>query len=110
MYPQEYVSGILANFVSQNFDRDDAVIRLGISGNGLLPHYCIEQGWVSTPIKVGRLERPIEHYEYREVFHGRSHNPILENMFKGTGWSSVAMTFAQMQTVLGHLQSNKKIQ
>jgi nicotinic acid phosphoribosyltransferase len=40
--PEEFVRGILGSFVG--FSKDEAVMRIGISGSGTAPHYCIEQG------------------------------------------------------------------
>jgi hypothetical protein len=42
--PEDFVRGILGSFINEGFDRDEAVVRIGILGPGAAPHYCIEQG------------------------------------------------------------------
>lgn len=42
--PEEFVRGILGSFVQEGFDRERALVRIGVSGTGLQPHYCIEEG------------------------------------------------------------------
>jgi len=49
--PEEFVRGIVASFIEGRFSRDEAVIRIGVSGAGIAPHYCIEQGWRTTTPK-----------------------------------------------------------
>ncbi len=109
--PEEYVRGIVASFIHGKFSPDEATIRIGVSGDGYAPHYCIEQGSVTVelsgqePLLVGKK---ITGYQRRFVFDGRSHKPILGDQPKGMGWSSEAMTFAEVQAILGNLRSSKK--
>ena len=103
--PEDYVRGIVGSFISEGFNRDEAVIRIGVSGTGVAPHYCIEQGSeTSTILNSVRIEG----YKKRTAFHGRSHKPILEDEFKGISWSSAAMTFAEVQNILGRLRASRK--
>jgi len=110
--PEEYVRGILASFIHGQFSQDEAIIRIGVSGGGIAPHYCIEQG--RETVKLGGQMHPllegkeIEAHLRRAAFDGRTHKPILEDQPKGMGWSSEAMTFAEVQAILGHLRSSKK--
>ncbi|WLA39754.1 hypothetical protein QNJ95_44180 [Bradyrhizobium elkanii] len=41
--PEEYVRGIVGSFVAHEFNRDEAVIRIGVSGSGIIPNYYIEE-------------------------------------------------------------------
>jgi hypothetical protein len=102
--PEEYVRGIVGSFISEGFDQDKAVVRIGISGTGVFPHYCIEQGSATMATDFGNIEG----YERRAVFHGKSHKRILEDDFKGISWSSKATTFAEVQTILGRLRASRK--
>jgi hypothetical protein len=92
--PEDFVRGILGNFINGGFNRDEAVVRIGISGTGTAPHYCIEQG--SETVAVPGLNQEATGYRRRAVFHGRSHNRILDDQFPGISWSSGAMTFAEV--------------
>jgi hypothetical protein len=105
--PEDFVCGILGNFIHEGFNRDEAVVRMGISGTGVAPHYCIEHGSKASALPSLGLE--INGYGHRAVFHGRSHNPILDDQFKGLSWSSAAMTFAEVQAILGSLRAHKKV-
>jgi hypothetical protein len=40
---------------------------------------------------------------------GEANNPILDDQFKGLSWSSAAMTFAEVQAILGSLRAHKKV-
>jgi hypothetical protein len=53
--------------------------------------------------------KEVKGYQRRAVFHGRSHKPILEDSFKGMSWSSTAMTFGEIQALLGRLRSSSKL-
>lgn len=106
--PEDFVRGILGNFLNEKFDRNEGVIRIGVSGTGVAPHYCIEQG--SSTSTVPSLGLEINRYARRAVFHGRSHKPILDDQFKGISWSSSAMTFAEVQAILGSLRAHKMVQ
>lgn len=44
----------------------------------------------------------------REVFSGRNHDPILDDCPEGESWSSVSMTFAEVQAILGRLRTTRK--
>ena len=102
--PVDFVRGIVGSFTGEAFSRSQAITRIGISGKGLAPHYCIEQGRVIH--KVAGSE--IISYERRAIFHGRTHNPILEDQFKGWSWSSAAMTLDEVQALLGKLRMSTK--
>jgi hypothetical protein len=103
--PEDFVRGIVGNFINEGFDRDEAVIRIGISGTGAAPHYCLEQGSKTSAVpNVGTG------HSRRAVFHGRSHKPILDDDPKGIRWSSAAMTFLEVQAILGSLRTRKPVQ
>ena len=103
---EEYVRSVVASFLSHQFAPDEAVVRLGVSGRGTAPHYSIEQGFVTEIVeRIG----PVRAHERRAVFHGKSHKPILEDQWKGISWSSAAMSFAEVRTILGQLRASRKV-
>ena len=63
---------------------------------GLYPNYFIQE-----PSETAPSQR-------RMVFNGRSHREILEDSFWGESWSSAAMSFADVQALLGRLRERKK--
>ncbi|MGB8276535.1 MAG: hypothetical protein WCF20_01155 [Methylovirgula sp.] len=105
--PEEYVRGILAIFLARKFNRDEATIRVGVSGTGVFPNYCIEEGFIA--ITLPSLDRPISCYRRRTVFSGRNHREILEDQFKGESWSLTAMNFIEVQAILGQLRDDRKL-
>jgi hypothetical protein len=40
--PVEYVRKVLENFMASGLDREKAVVRIGVAGHGVAPHYKIE--------------------------------------------------------------------
>jgi len=108
---EDYVRGIMGSFIEHSFDKQQSQIRIGVSGKGVFPNYSIVE-----PCEPE--ERPIESQGVslkitssvgkRMVFHGQSHREILEDSAWGESWSSAAMSFAEVQTLLGDLRQFKK--
>jgi hypothetical protein len=95
---EEYVRGIVHSFIEYSFDKEQSTITIGVSGTGLYPNYFIQEPSEGPP---GRR---------RTVFNGRSHREILEDSFWGEGWSSAAMSFHEVQSLLGQLrQANRSL-
>ncbi len=111
-HPEKFVCGIVASFIHGRFCSDEAIIRIGVSGNGIAPHYCIEQG--RETIKLGGQIDPsltgkeIVAHLRRAIFNGRTHNPILDDAPKGLSWSSETITFTEVQALLGRIRSSRK--
>jgi hypothetical protein len=108
--PVEYVRGVVGSFFSYTFDKGKAIIRIGVSGKGTFPNYCIEQHRdpISTTLEVG--EATVEFtttFEHRHCYRGRNHKEILDDSFIGEKWSSASMSFAEVQTLLGKLRGKK---
>jgi hypothetical protein len=102
--PVEYVRGIVGSFYSFPFDKDVAVVRIGVSGKGRIPNYSIEEygETVSTTLPSGGSIST--NIRLRHCFHGRHHKEILDDSFRGEKWSSASMSFAEVQSLLGHLR------
>src|SRR5208337_362952 len=90
--PVEYVRGIVGSFVEYQFDRDTSVVRIGISGRGIIPNYSIE-----TPCEPDSADRLKITVSKRHVFNGRSHKEILDDSSIGESWSSEGMKFSEVQ-------------
>ena len=100
--PVEYIRGIVGSFVEYRFDKADSVIRIGISGLGIVPNYSIETPCDPDPSRMNsRVSK-------RHVFNGRNHREFLDDCPIGESWSSESMTFTEVQTLLGRLRESKK--
>jgi len=106
--PIEYVRGIVESFITYQFDKKEAVVKIGVSGKGIIPNYCIEEYGDHTSIKAESGPLISTNIKLRNCFHGRNHKEILDDSFIGGDWSSASMKFAEVQTLLGQLRSDKK--
>jgi hypothetical protein len=101
--PVEYVRGIAGSFVEYQFDKTTSIVRIGISGSGIVPNYSIE-----TPCEPDPAALIKTWVSKRHVFNGRSHKEILDDSFIGESWSSDGMTFSEVQSLLGQLRQSRK--
>lgn len=99
--PIEYLRGIVGSFVEHGFDRGKSIVRIGVTGRGIVPNYSIE-----TPCEqqLGPLHSSVSE---RKVFNGSSHNEILDDSPYGDGWSSRSSTFDEVQDLLGKVRGFK---
>ena len=104
---QEFVRGIVGSFIQHSFDKQQSVVRIGISGSGTVPNYSIEEPCERIPL-VYNGEIIGGTSVRRMVFKGQGHREILEDSARGESWSSAAMSFAEVQTLLGDLRQRKK--
>jgi hypothetical protein len=93
---EEYVRGIVGNFIQYSFDKEQSSVTIGVSGSGLYPNYFLLEPSETPP---GRR---------RMAFNGRTHREILEDSFWGESWSTAAMRFAEVHALLGKLRQFKK--
>lgn len=101
--PVEYVRGIAGSFVEYQFDKTTSVVRIGISGRGIVPNYSIETPCEPDPAALIKIR-----VSKRHVFNGRSHKEILDDSFIGESWSSDGMKFSEVQGLLGQLREGRK--
>jgi hypothetical protein len=47
---EEYVRGIIGSFIQHSFDKQQSVVRIGISGSGIAPNYSIEEPCERVPL------------------------------------------------------------
>jgi hypothetical protein len=101
--PIEYVRGIVGSFVTHRFDRATSIVRIGVSGRGIVPNYSIE-----TPCVLDPAARIKTYVSKRHVFNGRNHEEFLDDCPIGERWSSEGMSFSEVQMLLGQLRETKK--
>jgi hypothetical protein len=105
--PIEYVRGIVGSFVQYQFDKTTSIVRIGISGAGIVPNYSIE-----TPCEPA-TELPggpqiTRYISERRVFNGRNHKEFGDDSPISENWSSEGMTFSEVQALLGRLRESKR--
>ena len=102
--PVEYVRQIIWNFVEGQYDRDAAVVRIGIADIGVPPNYNIE--YQETIDLVGN-PTPMR---AAHIYHGRSHKTIEAYVNQDTRdehWSTRSMSFAEISALLADLRKRK---
>jgi hypothetical protein len=107
---EDYVRGIVGSFIGQSFDKERSEIRIGISGRGIYPNYSIiepcEPEEISLELPGGGTFTMTTDVRKRVVFNGQSHREIDDSVSWGESWSSAAMTFAEVQALLGELEGS----
>jgi len=109
--PEEYVRGIVGSFIVHSFDKQRSEIRIGVSGRGIFPNYSIVEPCEPEELNIegqGVSLKITSSVGKRMVFHGQSHREILEDSAWGESWSPAAMSFAEVQALLGDLRQFKK--
>jgi len=106
---EEYVRQVLGNMAAFRKDAAEPMIRIGVTGDGIVPYYRIE------PFQSRETDHALqglsEYIEHMKVFNGRSHRKMEWTAFdiQGGNWSSGYMTFKEVQQLLGDLRGfNRK--
>ena len=77
--PARWLTGVLTNFVSYDFDPQTSAIRIGIKGHGIAPNYKIEKPSRPFVLEVGGLK-----FETTETpahtFNGREAKALLAKL------------------------------
>jgi hypothetical protein len=107
--PIEYVRGIVGSFVEYQYDKTSSIVRLGISGAGIVPNDSIEMPCEPIP-EVVKGRQITRYTSERRVFNGRNHREFWDDSPISENWSSEGMTFSEVQALLGHLRESKKRQ
>jgi len=113
--PISYLRGIIGSFVKGGFDREKAVVRIGLTGRGIVPNYSIEQDLREIPDEdlVGtRIQGlGIKAFAKRQAYRGSNHGEMREHEDDGMGeqtWGA-PMTFAEIQGLLGQVLASRKV-
>ena len=104
---EEYVRRVMENMMSGPYDRDEAVVRIGVSGTGVAPNYKIEYPRDQPDLVVmGHTLRS----QPAETHSGRSHKGLrhLDDLFRGERWSTRTMSFVDLQNLIGMLRAKRK--
>jgi hypothetical protein len=99
--PVEYVRRIMENMMSGPYDRDDAVVRIGVSGKGVAPNYRIEYPnqpeLASLGLAVGA-----------DTYSGIGHKELGHYGQRGEQWSTRAMLYTDLRGLIGTLRAKRK--
>jgi hypothetical protein len=104
--PVEYVRGIIGNFVGDQYDRVTDVVRIGVAGIGVAPHYKIESPVTIDVLGTTRLMWGAQ------IYHGRNHKQMeafTNSDTRDEHWSTRTMTYDELATLIGELRSKRKI-
>ena len=88
-------------------DRHKAVVRIGVAGHGVSPHYKIEYP-TELPFE-GALTIPYQ--ATFEIYQGQSHKRMTAfnvDDVREEHWSKKAMTLSEIQQLLGSLRSGRR--
>jgi hypothetical protein len=85
-----------------------AVLRLGTTGRGIAPHYRVQKEHSAIGDLVGHLDS--DESGYFTAFHGRTHKQLDwgAHELRTEHWSTRAMTYEEVQSLLGDLRRFKK--
>jgi hypothetical protein len=95
--PENYVAGVLSRLHECKSKHGNASVRIGTTGQGLIPYYRI----VFTNID-GHSESIFGAY------YGDNHNAFKTSESPNNTWSSTAMTFDEVQQLLGKIRGWKR--
>jgi hypothetical protein len=116
--PEDYVRGVLENLYSCLSERPgsqkrDLVVRIGVTGRGIVPHYQIEY-FDEVDLSVGRRTVPVTF----GGFDGRTHKKIAvleeasiqreESILIDENWSTRTTTFKEVENILGQIRDLKQ--
>jgi len=87
--------------MSGPYARDDAIVRIGVSGTGVAPNYRIE--YPNQP-KLAALGLTIG----ADTYSGKGHKELQHFLSRGEQWSTRAMSFADLRNLIGTLRAKRK--
>ena len=106
--PEEYVRSVVVNFYGSGLDKDRAVVRIGIAGRGIAPHYKIEYPEQFT---IGGDDTPLEFQATFQIYQGRSHKRMTAfeiDDVRDEHWSTKTMTYDEVAQLLGKIRTKRK--
>lgn len=108
--PVEYVRGALENMLFFQKTHGSVRVRIGVMGQGQVPHYRLEpegdlEEYVSDFIEGD--EALARHYV---AFHGKNHKrqPWGIEELRGTHWSEQGMQLEEIKSLLGQLRERRR--
>jgi hypothetical protein len=91
----------MENMESGPYDRDDAVVRIGVSGKGVAPNYRIE---FPNQSDLAVLGLPVG----AETYSGTGHKELGHYGARGEQWSTQAMSYTDLRNLIGTLRAKRK--
>jgi hypothetical protein len=111
--PIRYVSGVLNNFVLFDCDPETSVIRIGVTGTGVFPHYRVEEPKVPVTLTLffakGSRQSNLMRTPAR-TFNGRNHREMTElddHPWHDDHWSAETMSFAELEALLSSISRSE---
>lgn len=107
--PEDYVRGVFGNMMAFRRRRIEPAVRIGATGEGLMPHYRIEPASTGNSLKAmaDDIGSFIEHVI---AFNGRNHRDMNWTAFQlqGDNWCRAVMSVDEIRTLLGELRGRGK--
>jgi hypothetical protein len=119
--PEEYLRGVLGNLYAcksqkQTGQKGDVVARIGITGQGIVPHYRIDY-FADVDLSDIGLEGRTMRATFG-AFDGRTHKEIAamaeasiqreESILLDEHWSTRSMSLDEIQNLLGQIRGYKR--
>jgi hypothetical protein len=104
---EEYVRRVLGNLYAVKSNREQVVMRIGVAGRGIAPHYKLE-----APVDIlfnGHVVGATR--EAFRIFHGTNHKEMTAfdvQDVRDEHWSSKVMTFVEVEQLFGNLRARPR--
>ena len=109
--PKNYVRGVLENMFALRKDFGTPLVRIGILGHGIVPHYQVEKPGLDLNEYLRKLESddPVEDRRF-VPFSGRSHKEMSRNWGNLTydHWSNSTVGLDEVKSVLGLIRDKNR--
>lgn len=104
--PENYVRGVLSNMAEFRRRDIEPIVRIGTTGQGIYPHYCLEPADRHDADPNDQLKALDQYCETLTAFNGRNHKPMEWSFMeiRGEHWSNGFMSFDEVQSLLGELR------
>ncbi len=102
---EAYVRGVLENMYLCRKEHGSALVRVGITGRGIFPHYRVAPaGDQSGDVSIGGLKKFLDNNFV--AYNGRNHEELPWDFLelKEVHWSEAAMEIDEVKALLGRLR------
>jgi hypothetical protein len=108
--PEEYLRGALGRLYECCRERGNAVLRIGITGLGKVPHYRVD---VPNGRKFSLIGEGEPAFDYWRAFHGSNHKLLVTEgeepeILRNEHWSTRVSTCAEVRELLGQHRGFKR--
>lgn len=104
----EYLRKVVKNMDESGPDRERLVIRIGVAGQGISPHYRFERPLETTDIYSGATATfPVPH----KIFNGLSHKEMTAfdvDRLRAEHWCRTGMTYTEVKAMLGRARAEAR--